>query len=368
MSARILYFSPGYFHAREDLFMHLSREFDIKFIEASAYMNGTPSEDYRRCVNYEIWKYNHFRLQLLKKKYIIPLFFSIYRELRKGRYDLVISSTQHPLYAKYLYLLRPFFHFKLAYVNEVWNYSYNAKGTFAKWYENLSMYLVRHADFVLNEGTRAYDFITSAGVDPEKCYPWIVTNPELEHLFSIGGKDIVRYAYVGRLTEAKGVRTLLRAYESLPIDYQNRAMLYIIGRGPLEKELVELQSRYATLKVISWIDSKYLPYVYKKLDFFVLASHFDGFSTVSCEAASMGVPLILSENVGCIPDLLGQSLSGGFVVPVDDSQVLAEKISLMIDMPSVTRKNLGQSVRERYQKFASVDVNVDTLMRITQNE
>ena len=40
----------------------------------------------------------------------------------------------------------------------------------------------------------------------------------------------------------------------------------------------------------------------------------------------------------------------------------------MIDMPSVTRKNLGQSVRERYQKFASVDVNVDTLMRITQNE
>ena len=108
MSKKIVYFSPGFFHAREDLFIKLSEKFNIRFIEASAYMNGSPSEIYKSKVNYEIWRYSHFRFSNLRNTEKIRLFFSVYNELKKGHYDLVISSTQHPLYAKYVYFLNIF--------------------------------------------------------------------------------------------------------------------------------------------------------------------------------------------------------------------------------------------------------------------
>lgn len=370
---KILYLSPGFFHAREDLFISLSEKFNIRFIEASSRLNGYPTERYKTLVNFEIWKYNDFRLSKLKKKYIIPLCYSIFKELLHGKYDLVISSTQHPLYAKIVYLLKPFFKYKIAYVNEVWDYKHKKNSIFNKLYDKISMHIVKKADFVLNEGIRSTDFMLKNGIRREKCYLWpmvsvdmatkeIVKNKDLENAFNIG-KDRIKYAYIGRLTEAKGANDIFNAFELLNNEHKAKSMLYFIGKGPLSEELKKRSMQYENIKIIDWVDSQYLPYIYNNLDFFVLASHFDGFSTVSCEAASMSLPLILTDMVGAVPDLIGEC-KNGYVVPANNSQELSKALTLMLELSPNERKKMGSVSRLNFIKSSSISININSLNSI----
>ncbi len=369
---KILYFSPGFFHAREDLFIRLSKEFDIRFIEASNYMNGTPSDRYKSMVNYEIWEYNSFRLSKLKIKYIFPLFVSIIKELNKARYDIVISSTQHPLYAKILFLLRPFYRYKLAYVNEVWNYEYQKRGLLAKIYEKISMHIVKRADYVLNEGIRSNEFMIKNGVKPSKCHIWPMVSVDLKQKEIIPhdglrqsfarNEDKIKFAFIGRLTEPKGVLTLCEAYKLLPQDYKLKSMMYIIGKGPLFDYLIDFKKECPNVEVFEWLNSTYLPYLYSNLDFFINPSHFDGFSTVACEAASMSVPLILTDKVGCVPDLLRDEV--GIVVKENHPQMLADAIVKMMETHKNELVNDGEIIRKNFEEISSIDINVDTIRRI----
>lgn len=375
MSKKIVYFSPGFFHAREDLFIKLSEKFNIKFIEASKYMNGIPSDIYNNKVNYEIWQYSHFRFSNLKNTEKIRLFFSIYNELKKGDYDLVISSTQHPLYAKYIFLFKYIFNYKLAYVNEIWSYEHKKHNIISKLYDKISMYIVRKADYVLNEGIRSENFIISCGVLRERCYRWpmasvdllsktVRTNSALQKLF-IDTDNVIRYAYIGRLTEAKGVMTLFRAYEKLGEEYKAKGVMYIIGKGPLSDEIKQLSQKHKSVLVIDWIDSSYLTFLYSKLNFFVLPSHFDGFSTVSCEAASMCLPLVLTENVGCVPDLMGiPPFKNGYVVKPNDPVELSKALMHMLDKDKSELKEMGKISRINFETNLSIEININTLNKM----
>lgn len=375
MSKKIVYFSPGFFHAREDLFIKLSEKFNIRFIEASAYMNGSPSEIYKSKVNYEIWKYSHFRFSNLRNTEKIRLFFSVYNELKKGHYDLVISSTQHPLYAKYIYFFKRFFKYKLAYVNEVWSYGHKKNNIVSKIYDKLSMYIVKRADYILNEGIRSASFMVSCGVPSNKCYRWpmasvdlgekpVIANDILQKEF-FETDNAIKYAYIGRLTEPKGVMTLFKAYENLDDKYKEKGILYIIGRGPLSDDIKQKSKKYKSLRVIDWVESAYLPYIYSKLNFFVLPSHFDGFSTVSCEAASMGLPLVLTENVGCVPDLMGKPpYKNGFVVKQNDSIDLSKALARMLDKDKSELEEMGKISRVNFDKSLSIEININTIEAI----
>ena len=370
---KILYISPGYFHAREDLFIHLSEKFNIRIVEASSYMNGQPSDYYCENVDFEIWPYNSFRLSKIRVKYILPLFLSILNELRRGRYDLVISSTQHPLYAKFVYFLKPFFKYKLAYVNEVWSYDYKPKSFLTYLYDRLSMRIIKNADFVLNEGIRSTDYMIENGVSKEKCFLWpmasvdlfkkpIVTHNKLAVIFEQAGEKYI-YGFIGRLTEKKGVRTLYEAFERLPDDYKQKSELVIIGKGELLPELREFALRYDNVHILDWLDSKYLPYFYSNIDFFVNPSHFDGFSTVACEAASMSLPLVLTDLVGCVPDLLFES-QNGFVAKAESAEDLAASLIKMLDCSKDILRRFGAISRQNFENISSLSINEHTIQQI----
>lgn len=370
---RILYLSPGFFHAREDLFIYLSRIFNIRIIEASSYMNGVPSDIYKQNVDFEIWPINSFRLSKIKIRYIIPLFIMLFKELKRGSYDIVISSTQHPLYAKFAYILKPVFKYQLAYVNEVWSYDYKHSSFFNKMYDKISMYITKKADYVLNEGIRATEFMLNNGIPREKCLLWpmvsvdlakkpIIIHEELSRIFR-GAKGKYVYGYIGRLTEKKGVKTLCEAFEMLPVDYQKMSELIIIGRGELLEYLKVFASRFDNVYIIEWLDSKYLPYFYSNIDFFINPSHFDGFSTVACEAASMSLPLILTDLVGCVPDLL-QISQNGFVARTKDAESLAEAITNMLDCSKETLSQFGAISRCKFEQISSVTINENTINHI----
>ena len=84
--------------------------------------------------------------------------------------------------------------------------------------------------------------------------------------------------------------------------------------------------------------------VYSALDVFVLASHREGFSRASMEAASCGTPMVLTDIRGCRE--IGEDGRQVLLVPVEDPQKMTYAVQRLLDDPPL-RRRLGQAARER---------------------
>ena len=102
--------------------------------------------------------------------------------------------------------------------------------------------------------------------------------------------------------------------------------LSLIGRKPK----VDCRSLDMALSRHRWVDS--LPHdkilaEMRQHDVFVFPSLFEGFGLVITEALSQGLPVITTPHT-CGPDILTEG-QDGFIVPIRDSQAIAEKLELL---------------------------------------
>jgi glycosyltransferase involved in cell wall biosynthesis len=100
--------------------------------------------------------------------------------------------------------------------------------------------------------------------------------------------DATVFVAVGHLSERKDPRTLLHAFRSLDND---GCILILIGDGPLRAECESLSS--ASIRLMGR-QSDVRPYL-RAADVFVSSSTAEGFPNAALEAASMGLPLLLSD-------------------------------------------------------------------------
>lgn len=87
-----------------------------------------------------------------------------------------------------------------------------------------------------------------------------------------------------------------------------------------------------------------MPAVYSALDVFVLASYREGFSRASMEAASCGVPMVLSDIRGCRE--IGTDGEHLLLVPPRDAASLTAGIARLLAGPTL-RDALGKAARKR---------------------
>lgn len=132
------------------------------------------------------------------------------------------------------------------------------------------------------------------------------------------GNGKLKVLFVGSLGQRKGLAYLLEAMDLMA----GHAELTLVGRPsapcePLEQAL--LQHR--------WIES--LPHsqilnTMAEHDVLVFPSLFEGFGLVLTEALSQGLPIITTAHTAA-PDLITDGKEG-FIVPIRDSQAIAEKL------------------------------------------
>jgi len=150
--------------------------------------------------------------------------------------------------------------------------------------------------------------------------------------------------FVGRLVEDKGVKYLLRAFSEVAerIPY---AKLVIIGKGPREKELRQLQESFGLKQVffLGTVETKFMPNIYAGCDVLVLPSIREPFGNVVIEAMAAGKPVI-GSCVGGMKDTIVHGVTGYHVRPRSSRQ-----ISMYL-----TRLLKGESLRKRLGKNARV--------------
>lgn len=129
-----------------------------------------------------------------------------------------------------------------------------------------------------------------------------------DHFSNSKIKHSRRVLCVARFAPEKNLETLVRSFSNSKL-LSNGWKLLIVGGGPLKKTLEDL-SIGKPVEVTDWFPYKDLPGAYHNSSVFVLPSLFEPWGLVVNEAMAASLPLILSDNVGCLPDLLRDGSNG----------------------------------------------------------
>lgn len=155
------------------------------------------------------------------------------------------------------------------------------------------------------------------------------------------------YISVGRLTEAKDFSNLINAFKIVS-EKHTTAKLFIVGEGAARKSL-ELLIKTLGLNEKACLlgsQSNVLPF-YNMSDCFVLSSAWEGFGIVLAEAMACELPVVTTDAGGCA-EVVAQPQ---WVVPIKNSEMLAEKMSSVIELNTIQRSELGENNREIVTKF-----------------
>lgn len=198
---------------------------------------------------------------------------------------------------------------------------------------------LKYADYIFCLSTFAKDSLTKHGISPGKIFLVNVGfDPERfipKKKYAQQGKFHILFA--GTITARKGIHLLIEAFKSLAL---SDATLTLVGPVTDGKEL--LKEHADIIRYIPFLSHEELVSVYQEADLFVFPSYLDSWAMVVLEAMACGTPVIVSENTGSKDAVLK---GGGFVVPVDDTAALKEKILFFYE----DRKRVEQYGRRAYE-------------------
>ena len=166
--------------------------------------------------------------------------------------------------------------------------------------------------------------------------------------------------FVGRLSEEKGLRTLVAAWKRLG----NRLPLRIVGHGPLGPELEGDASRHG-LSSISFpghLTPAHVIPLMKCARFLVFPSElYEGMPRTIIEAFACGVPVIASR-LGAIEEIVTDGRTGLHFTPGDPDD-LAAKVEWAWTHPDEMQA-MGRAARAEYEFKYTAERNYQMLMDI----
>lgn len=133
--------------------------------------------------------------------------------------------------------------------------------------------------------------------------------------------------FAAKLQHWKRPLDLLAAFQLMSVP----ANLLFVGDGPLRGELETRMNRFPSGRVLGFMNQQELGELYGMADVFVLPSEKEPWGLAVNEALAAGTPVVVSDQVGCAPDLITPST--GAVVPVADPNALARALDALCGNP-----------------------------------
>ena len=226
-------------------------------------------------------------------------------------------------------------------------------------------HLLRRFDGFLYVGQRNREYLLHYGVPADRLFfsPHCVDNDAFAAAAVVSrAPGRRRILFVGKLIARKRPSDLLRAVARLG---GHAAEVAFAGSGELEAELRRIAAD-ASLQAefLGFVNQSELPAVYAAADLLVLPS--DGRETwglVVNEAMACGLPAVVSDAVGCGPDLVEPGATGA-VFPLGDVAALAAAIEsvLSLDADHVRRRVAARVALYSPARAASAIVEAATIL------
>jgi len=136
--------------------------------------------------------------------------------------------------------------------------------------------------------------------------------PAAREALNVGVTDTV-LLFSGKLSPRKGPDLLLDAVRLLPAEIRHAVTVVFLGSGELQAELQKLSHNVPAVhtRFLGFQNQTQLSRYYHAADLLVLPSrHSETWGLVVNEALHHGVPCVVSQAVGCAPDLVEAGVTG----------------------------------------------------------
>jgi len=153
---------------------------------------------------------------------------------------------------------------------------------------------------------------------------------DFEHYNSISkqyNKDFINFLYLGRVGHRKGMWDVIEATKILK-DKNYTFKVLVAGDGEIDKfnELVEHNGLHDYFVYNGWADNKLKDHLLSVSDVLLLPSYNEGLPMSILESMASGL-VILSSNVGSIPEVVIENENGYIIEPGHIDQLVEKMIS-----------------------------------------
>src|SRR6266487_1051956 len=237
------------------------------------------------------------------------------------------------------------------------------------WKETIKKQIVDLYSTALVGGQRHVDYLVELGMPRDRIFMGydVVDNAYFARraLEILNSKSQIREKYAlpenyflgsARFIEKKNLPRLLRAYA----EYRRKSEdagnapwdLVLLGDGPLRETLNAQRSTlnlHAHVHLPGFKEYDELPVYYALAKAFVHASRTEQWGLVVNEAIASGLPVIVSNRCGCVPELVK---GNGFTFDPLDEQELASLLLRMTLLPEEERRRLAEASCRVAENFA----------------
>lgn len=167
------------------------------------------------------------------------------------------------------------------------------------------------------------------------------------------------FLFVGRLSEEKGLKTLLRCWQDLG---PGAPPIRIVGDGPLTEQVMRAAESLEPLTYLGPQSPRRVRELMKSATSLLLPSlWFEGLPMVAIEALATGLPIVASR-IGGLPEIVVHGWNG-WLVPSGDPVAWGEAISTTMRDRAALKK-VRRNARAEYEKRYSATPNLRRLLEI----
>ena len=152
---------------------------------------------------------------------------------------------------------------------------------------------------------------------------------------------------VARYAEEKNLALLIAAFENSELS--SKWQLQLVGGGPLKDALQHKIVDPAKVQLLNWQSYEDLPLLYQKASCFILPSKFEPWGLVVNEAMAAALPIILSDECGCLPDLL---CDNGYAFTADIVEELVMVLDNLNAKSALELHTMGQKSKKIILKYS----------------
>jgi len=229
--------------------------------------------------------------------------------------------------------------------------------------------LVHNAGACLAIGEENRRFYRSYGAEPDQIFfaPYSVDTDRFSAAGAIGRArrthmlesldlepDIPLVLFAAKLQPWKRPADVVMAMDQL----EHPANLVVIGDGPLRPDIEELASRRPWMRTLGFVNQREIAEWYGAADLFVLPSDREPWGLAVNEAMAAGAVPIVSDTVGCAPDLVTPNV--GWAYATGDVGALARAIAGGCRPGALTERRAAAQRRSAEYGIAATARGIET--------
>lgn len=174
----------------------------------------------------------------------------------------------------------------------------------------------------------------------------------------------VNFSIVGSVHYIKSFDVAISSFLKLDTSILSKWKLNIIGKiydNEYCNKLMDISSEYKNITWCGELTGEDKWSAFENTDIFLVPSRDESCSRVVLEAAMLGKPCIISENVGARYIVENEA---GFIVKTGDSDALCRCLSKVIFMNKEKLFEMGKRARKNYEKTSTEDVYTEKIVNI----